>query len=139
MTYAGWKIDFLSFEGKDDRRAQLRFAPGLTLIYGASNTGKSLAVKALDFMLGGSQGLPNITERRAYNQLIMKMTLGNSRTVELERGLGGGAFTLREADKGPSTLAARHDAESANNLSNFLLREMGSSGKKDRRRCCWHT
>lgn len=70
MTYAGWHIDLLSFEGKD-KTAQLIFAPGLTLIYGASNTGKSLAVKAFDFMLGSSQELPNIIERRPNAQFII--------------------------------------------------------------------
>jgi predicted nucleic acid-binding Zn-ribbon protein len=130
MTYAGWHIDLLSFEGKEDKKAQLTFTPGLTLIFGASNTGKSLAVKAFDFMLGSSQELPNITERRPYNRLFMAMTLANGRQIRLERGLAGGSFRLTEADREASTLTARHDADSANNLSNFLLREMGSSGKK---------
>jgi len=35
MTYAG-HIDLLSFEGKENKKAQLTFTPGLTLIYGAS-------------------------------------------------------------------------------------------------------
>jgi hypothetical protein len=130
MTYAGWHIDMLSFEGKDDKKAQLKFDPGLTLVYGASNTGKSLAVKALDFMLGGSLELPNIGERRPYERLFMQMTLTQGRQVRLERGLRGGAFTVHELGKTPATLAARHDAASANNLSNFLMREMGASGKK---------
>jgi hypothetical protein len=130
MTYAGWHIDILSFEGKDGKEVRLTFAPGLTLIYGASNTGKSFAVKALDFMLGGSQELPTITERRPYNRLAMGMALTNTRKVRLERGLSGGSFTLREDGREAATLAPRHDADSANNLSNFLLREMGSVGKK---------
>jgi predicted nuclease with TOPRIM domain len=130
MSYAGWHIDLLSFEGKDDKKAQLNFDPSLTLVYGASNTGKSLAVKALDFMLGGSSELPNIGERKPYDRLCMEMTLKQERKIRLERGLRGGAFTLHEDGKTPATLAARHDAESANNLSNFLLKEMRSSGKK---------
>jgi hypothetical protein len=130
MTYAGWHVDLLSIEGKDGKKAQLTFAPGLSLVYGASNTGKSYAVKALDFMLGGSQELPNIKERQPYDRLAMEMTLTNSRKVRLERALAGGSFTLREDGKEATTLAPRHDTESVNNLSNFLLREMGSVGKK---------
>lgn len=38
MTYAGWHIYLLSIEGKDGKKAQLTFAPGLSLVYGASNT-----------------------------------------------------------------------------------------------------
>jgi hypothetical protein len=130
MTYAGWYIDLLSFEGKDDKSVKLSFASGLTLIYGASNTGKSFALKALDFMLGGSEVLPNIDERRAYSRLAMEMTFTGNRKIRLERGLAGGAFTLLEDGRDALTLAPRHVAESANNLSNFLLREMGSQGKK---------
>lgn len=130
MTYAGWHIDLLSFEGKEDKKAQLNFDPGLTLVYGASNTGKSLAVKALDFMLGGSTELPNIGERKPYERLIMEMALRQERKIRLERGLRGGGFTLREDDEPPLTLAARHSADSANNLSNFLLDAMDASGKK---------
>ena len=92
--------------------------------------GKSFAVKALDFMLGGSQELPTIKEREPYDRLAMEITLTNSRKVRLERALAGGSFTLREDGREVTTLAPRHDADSVNNLSNFLLREMGSVGKK---------
>src|SRR4051794_25494967 len=111
MTYAGWHIDLLSIEGKEGKKAQLAFAPGLSLIYGASNTGKSFAVKSLDFMLGGSQELPTIKERQPYNHVVMAMTLAKSRKVRLERALAGGSFTLREDGREPTTLAPRHDAD----------------------------
>lgn len=130
MTYAGWHIDLLSFEGKDKAIVGLAFGPGLTLVYGASNTGKSFALKALDFMLGGSELLPNIDERRPYDLLAMEMTLSENRRVRLARGLAGGAFKLSEEGREKLTLAPRHDADSTNNLSNFLLHEMGSGGKK---------
>jgi uncharacterized Zn finger protein (UPF0148 family) len=129
MKYARWHVDLLSFEGKDGKKAQLTFTPELTLIYGASNTGKSFAVKALDFMLGGSQELPNVKERQPYSRLFMEMTIGG-RSIRLERALAGGPFALHETGRETSTLASRHDAGSTNNLSNFLLQEMGSSGKK---------
>ena len=81
-------------------------------------------------MLGGSQELPTIKEREPYDRLAMEITLTNSRKVRLERALAGGSFTLREDGREVTTLAPRHDADSVNNLSNFLLREMGSVGKK---------
>jgi hypothetical protein len=42
MTYAGWHIEQLKFTG-EEKEAALVFGPGLSLVYGASNTGKSFA------------------------------------------------------------------------------------------------
>jgi DNA repair ATPase RecN len=44
----------LTFTGPDKASAVLTFGDKLTLIWGASNTGKSFTLKALDFMFGGS-------------------------------------------------------------------------------------
>lgn len=59
----------------------------------------------------------------------MEMTIGG-RSIRLERALAGGPFALHEAGRERATLASRHDAGSSNNLSNFLLQEMGASGRK---------
>lgn len=130
MTYAGWHIDKLRFTGTEGKEALLAFAPGLTLVYGASNTGKSFAVKALDFMLGGGKKLPNIDERKPYNTVWLDLTLAPGRAVRLERGIGGGAFKLHEGDSEPSTLNPKHDPNNTANISTFLLRAMDATGKK---------
>jgi hypothetical protein len=57
----------LKFAGKNDKAASRVFATGLSLVDGASNTGKSFALKSLDFMLDGGTQLPLITEREPYN------------------------------------------------------------------------
>lgn len=56
----------LSFTGPNKTSAALTFGDKLTLIWGASNTGKSFTLKALDFMFGGSKALPDINEREGY-------------------------------------------------------------------------
>ncbi len=111
MTYAGWHIAQLKFTGKGDKEALLNFAPGLSLIYGASNTGKSFAVKALDFMLGGQKELPLIKEREPYNRLWLDVAFSPDHKVSLERAIVGGAFKLHEGDHAARTLAAKHDAK----------------------------
>jgi hypothetical protein len=58
MTYAGWYIDLLSFEGKDDKSVKLSFASGLTLIYGASNTGKILRAEGFGLYARRKRGAP---------------------------------------------------------------------------------
>lgn len=130
MNYAGWHIGELRFTGADDRKALLEFAPGLTLVYGASNTGKSFAVKALDFMLGGGKELPNISERQPYNRVWLDLTLASGRPVTLERGIAGGAFKLHEGVGDASTLNPKHDPNNPANISTFLLRAMDAMGKK---------
>ncbi|WP_028223506.1 AAA family ATPase [Paraburkholderia oxyphila] len=55
MTIAtpGFRLRFLGFFGP----ATVAFGAGLNGIYGASNTGKSFIVEAIDFMLGGKPPL----------------------------------------------------------------------------------
>ncbi|MNI88747.1 hypothetical protein D3C73_1460760 [compost metagenome] len=58
MEYKGIIIRSLEFVGILDRPVKLNFEAGLNLVYGASNTGKSFALKAIDFMLGGGGACP---------------------------------------------------------------------------------
>lgn len=129
MTYAGWHIDRLRFTGADDLKALLEFGPGLTLIYGASNTGKTFAVKTLDFMMGGRE-LPNIQERNPYNKVFLDLTFQQNRMVTLERGIVGGALRLYEEGVPSRSLNPIHNANNPANISTFLLRGMGATGKK---------
>jgi uncharacterized Zn finger protein (UPF0148 family) len=130
MTYAGWQIERLKFTGKDDKEALLDFAPGLSLVYGASNTGKSFALKALDFMLGGQKELPNIKEREPYDKLWLDIAFSPGHNVSLERAVLGGAFKIHEGHDAARTLAPRHDANTPNNISTFLLTQMEAAGRK---------
>jgi hypothetical protein len=130
MTYAGWHIEQLKFTGKDNKEALLDFAAGLTLVYGASNTGKSFALKALDFMLGGQTKLPNIKERRPYDTLWLDIAFSPDRKALLERAIVGGAFKLHEGAGASRILAPKHDANTSNNISTFLLMQMDAAGRK---------
>src|SRR3982074_3476832 len=65
----------LVFTGFGVKPARLQFGDGLNIIYGASNTGKSFTLKALNFMLGGNKPLPGIEQRRPYDTVLMGLTL----------------------------------------------------------------
>ncbi len=130
MTYPGWHIERLKFTGKDNTEALLDFAVGLTLIYGASNTGKSFALKALDFMLGSQRELPNIDERAPYNKLWLDIAFSPDHKVSLERAIAGGAFKLHKGQDTTRVLAPKHDAKTPNNISTFLLSQMEAAGRK---------
>lgn len=116
--------------------AELDFVEGLNLVYGASNTGKSFATKAIDYMLGGSRLLPDVSERRPYERAWLGlMTPGGDET--LSRALAGGNFSIRPglaispADGGDSrVLGAKHDHTDDANLSQFLLGQVGLRAKR---------
>ncbi len=59
----------LLLAGPDKDPACITLGPGLNVIYGASETGESFILEALDFMLGSSAELRDIPERVGYNQI----------------------------------------------------------------------
>ena len=65
----GFRLRFLGFFGPQKPPATVTFGYGLNVIYGASNTGKSFIVEAIDFMLGGKPPLRDIPERVGYDRL----------------------------------------------------------------------
>lgn len=127
----------LTFTGPGKAPAALTFGDNLTLIWGASNTGKSFTLKALDFMLGGSKPLPDIKERQGYDTAWLALKLPNEGDVTLSRALSGGAFSLHPshvtapvAGESVRTLQPKHDAVLDGNLSALLLAAIGLRGKE---------
>ncbi len=130
MNKTSITINNLAFSSLDrEARTRLDFSPKFSFIYGASNTGKSFAVKAIDFMLGGSKELPDITERRPYRRLEMGLTLSPNDEVVLERAIVGGDFEIRGDGGNSKILSARHNRDADDNLSNFLLKHLGMDGQ----------
>jgi hypothetical protein len=137
MNSAGIHFISLTFTGRDKETVGLSFEPGLNVLFGASNTGKSFALKVLDFLLGGSRALPEIKERVGYERAWLALTLPKAGNVTLMRALAGGSLELhpghvtetRKGDKSVRRLSARHDAEKTENVSQFLLDELGLAGR----------
>src|SRR3546814_14063488 len=89
------RIDEIAFTSKDrETSAGLDLSAPFSFIYGASNTGKSFAVKAIDFMLGGNRELPDINERKPFQRIAMAMRV-DDREFHLERAVVGGDFSMR--------------------------------------------
>jgi hypothetical protein len=130
---SGCTINKLSFTGNGINAAEWVLHFGLNVLYGASNTGKSFAVKTLDFMLGGARPLPEINEREAYDRAWLAATFPRSGAVTLVRALAGGAFELYpghvtmgvDSAAEVRQLSARHDHTNTDNVSQFLLEELG--------------
>jgi septal ring factor EnvC (AmiA/AmiB activator) len=140
MTASSLTIRHLCFTGPEKDPALLVFSQGLNVIYGASETGKSFIVEAIDFMLGGSRQLRDIPERIGYDRIFLGVETADNRTFTLVRSVDQGSFQLYDGlhesvpdNTNATVLAPRHSSDSENNLSSFLLRIIGLSNKRIRK------
>lgn len=132
----GIVVKCLRFTGQNAVPAELAFGDGLNVVYGASNTGKSFAFKAMDFLLGSSTALPAIAEREPYQRAWLSVDLPGGEQITFRRALAGGPFEvfheLPSSDDARSNqqLSARHDAHNTDNLSQFLLEKIGLANRQ---------
>ncbi|MBU1235401.1 MAG: AAA family ATPase [Gammaproteobacteria bacterium] len=137
----GFHLRFLAFFGPQKPPATVTFGPGLNVIYGASNTGKSFIVEAIDFMLGGKPPLRDIPERVGYDLVLLTLEAVDGEIFTLWRSMDGGGFRLYEgihltpppADTPYRQLDEKHSDRNDANLSSFLLGLCSLSGKRVRR------
>jgi len=131
----GIRLRHLVFTGTSVEPAELGFDEGLNIIYGASNTGKSFASKAILFMLGVSKSLPKIEEIAAYDSVWLGLTLPDNRDVTLYRATQGGHFKLYKGllkklgVKEGLVLRQQHDSKRTDTVSHLLLNSIGVAGK----------
>src|SRR5271157_880800 len=128
----GFYLNWLRLTGPEVKPAQVDFEPGLNVIWGASETGKSFIFSYIDFMLGRSTRPKKIAELKGCNVgwLALTQRAGNKQCV-LERGLQGGDFLLHSAEGGdwrlsnPVPLLAEHSPDRTDTISHFLLATAG--------------
>ncbi len=138
MTEGRIILHELAFTGPDRETARLSFEARPNFIYGASNTGKSFSLSAIDFMLGAGSGiLPDIEEAAGYDTAWLALTLPSCRTITLSRARAGGDFNVWDGlgagvDPHARTLVlgGTHSAKNPNSLSHFLLSEVGLAGRR---------
>lgn len=138
MSLNGIVIRHLEFSGAQVRPVTLSFDEGLNLIYGASNTGKSFALDALNFMLGGSKPLEDIPEINGYEKVWLGFYLTNKGEYTLSRSISGGAFDLYEGlVESTETVTATETLEPTQNLkskkrsvSQLLLEHLNLYGRE---------
>jgi hypothetical protein len=133
----GFQLRRLWVTGPDVPVAEIEFGPGLNVVSGASDTGKSYLVETIDFMLGSGTLPRQIPESRGYDTAHLSIVAHNGRRFALTRALQGGDFLLAEdgAAESPSpvTFGSRHSAHLEDNISTFLLRLAGLDGKRVRK------
>lgn len=132
---SGVRLRHLAFTGPDTEPANVQFAEGLNIIYGASNTGKSFTAKSIQFMLGAAATLPKTEEIAAYDSVWLGLTLAEGRNITLFRSSRGGHFKLYEGlhysqpDEKGTALQGSHDGRRTDTVSHALLEAIGLAGK----------
>ena len=127
MTPHGFYIRRLEARGRGRTTAALDFAPGLNVISGASDTGKSYLVECIDFMLGASTVPKSIEEAAGYEVLWLEIETWDGRPFSLERSLRGGdlrRYDARLAEIGPainSSVLKRQHGSNGESASEFFL------------------
>ena len=131
-TTTGFLLTRLSLFGSGVPHAEVRFNAGLNVIFGPSDTGKTLVGQCVDFMLGGSKEPKEIPEAALYEYVLLGFRAPDSENeLVLERSLRGGDFRLRIGEQ-DRTLGAKHQADNEDTLSYFLLDLAGLSGRRIR-------
>lgn len=138
ISYFPIVIRHLCFTGPGKTNAVIEFANGLNVIFGASETGKSFILEAIDFMFGAGHPLRDIPERVGYDRIFLGLEFSGDRTFTLVRATTGGQFQLYDGlhqsipVQEPTVLKERHSAKNDENISAFLLRRIGLAEKKVR-------
>src|SRR6266550_4817619 len=125
MTPSRIQIQRLGFSSPTKESTVLDFRPGLNILHGASNTGKSFMAHALDFMLGGGAELKDISERVGYDRVTLDIIASSGSNIHLERGIDGGNFLFKQDSDKSINLSAKHDPKHEDNLSRYLLSLLG--------------
>lgn len=141
MSKPGLRLRHLAFHGPDRERASVSFGPGLNVLYGASETGKSFIVEAIDFMLGGKPPLRDIPERVGFDRVLLGIETTGGEKFTLGRSVDGGGFRLYAGlhidppgeDIESRELGDYHNEKNPDNLSMFLLKQCELDGKHVRK------
>lgn len=121
-------IKNLAFIGPRKDPALVDFESGLNVVCGASDTGKSFLIEAIDFMLGGSAELRDITERIGYDRARLSIETKESEDYTFEKSTEGGNFSIYNGilrgeirKEGANKLKALHGHGKTDNVSGWLL------------------
>jgi hypothetical protein len=130
---SGFIITELKLMGPDVPSAVISLKKGLNVISGPSNTGKSYIYQCINYMLGSSVKPKGITPAKPYQRILMKIETPANLEYTLESDLKGGDFLLSSRENNTVRLARKHNPNSSETISAFLLGLNNLSDKKVRK------
>lgn len=121
------QIRNISFLGSRVAPALIGFDQNLSVVCGASDTGKSFLVEAIDFLLGGKE-LRGIPELAGYEKARIGIESSEKGLWTFERSIEGGNYRVFKGDieaatdaKESGTMKMKHAAGREDNISGWLL------------------
>ena len=140
------RLRHLTFVGPQRAPACVEFKRGLNVICGASETGKSLLVETIDFMLGRANPIRDIPERAGYDRVRLAVESSEWPPLTLERSVDGGDFrafaellTNGTSESDVRHLKQKHGAQREDTVSFVLLERSGLVSKVVRRNAAGKT
>ncbi|QJQ98525.1 AAA family ATPase [Halomonas sp. PGE1] len=121
------QIRNISFLGSRVAPALIGFDQNLSVVCGASDTGKSFLVEAIDFLLGGKE-LRGIPELAGYEKARIAIESSEKGLWTFERSIEGGNYRIFKGDieaatdaEENGTMKMKHAAGREDNISGWLL------------------
>lgn len=140
MTWNPLQLRGISFSSPHKDPALLEFQSGLNVICGASDTGKSFVVEAIDFLLGTKDPIRHIPERDGYDRARLVLQPTGREVFTLERSTDGGEFRqfegnwlLGEPNVKARILRQKHAEGRQDTLSTYLLSAIGIADQRVRK------
>lgn len=137
MPFNPLQLRFIRFLGPGKDPVLFPFKSGFNILYGSSDTGKTFLVEALDFMLGAGDDLRDIPQRNGFDTILLGIS-AHGKDYTIHRSVNKGAFKLFDGllDEAPADeklakkLSAIHTTKNYNNLSHWLLQQIGLDKKQ---------
>lgn len=140
MTPGGFTIAKISVTGSGQPDASLEFRPGLNVVAGASNTGKTYIYQLIDFLLGSSRPPKSIPLSVGYSHAQIEVHPQSGGAVSLIRALSGGGAAAYDmpfddiaGDSPFVTLQADHERGNRNTISGRFLEIAGLFAREIRK------
>lgn len=129
------QLRFLHVSGPNTEPANVDFLPGLNVINGPSNTGKSHILRLIDYVLGAQNPPEPIAEQALYDLVHLGVAMDDGSEKTFVRALQGGEIRIidglikaRPEPKQGVSVSARHSAKVS--LSKILLEQLGAAGAR---------
>ena len=135
---AGYIYKELRLTGINKKDAFILFKPGLNVISGPSNTGKTFIFDCIDFMSGSSIKLRNIPQLKGYTNIFLEIE-SNSQSYTLESEIANNntyklyRSKINNLNTEPEILNRKSDANSNDNISSFFLNLNNIGNKRIRK------
>lgn len=131
------QLRFLLVTGPNSPPASVDFGPGLNVIYGGSNTGKTHILRLIDYVLGAKNPPEPIVEQAGYDFAHVGVVLDDGSEKTFVRALQGGNVKvldgltrIRPGQNDGVSVSAQHGAQ--NSLSRLLLAQVGAANARVR-------